>query len=334
MCAVLFPRFLRKAQRCAHALMLSGALLLSAPLIAHAQNPLVTGTGGGAPVNPTVVNGNFTGGVPAGTIRVEYSSAVEVYGGAPTAANNIAAGAGNFQTILAGMTITAQATAIAPYTGLNWAWMQAVTSYSAPTVVRDANGGALAAPFPDTPPGGYQFQPFGVGPATIDPWDREPWYGNNSINQLDLYDQPRNFISPAGATTINFESWLVCVTAAQGPAPGAYTVLPLVGFTWGFTYNYGNDAAGNNNGTLGDDIREYTGATSFGGLTQGGQPSAAFKNGYAKSWNITYLNNPQDCELCLATQAPEPGSSHLILFMLATGSGLLICGILRLRREA
>jgi hypothetical protein len=316
----------RARRRVPAALFVVGVTLLVAPHAARAQNPLVNGNSGRGPVNPTTVNGTFTCDVLAGNITVNYSSAVEVYAG-PNTANNFRAGAGAFQTILAGMTITAQATPVAPFTGVNWAWMQAITTDSTPSVVRDAGGNALATPYPDTPPGGYQFQPFGVGAFIADPWDNIPWYGNNGFGQLDLYDQPRDFISPAnGATTISFESWLVCVTRSDNAVRGNYTVLPLVGFTWGFTYNYGADANGNNNGTLGDDIREYTGATNFGGLTQGGQPSAAFKAGYNKYWNVNYLNNPQECENCLAAQsAPEPGPFHLIAFLAASsGAGAII----------
>lgn len=320
-------------RKCAHMLLLFLALLMGTPQFVGAQPAPVTGNNQGQPVNPITQNGTFTCDVPAGSITVKFSSGLEVFDG-PRIANTVRAGAGDFYTISAGMTITAQVTPETAFTGLNWAWMQAVTSYASPTTVEDANGNFLTAPFPDTPPGGYRFIPFNREPAIPDPWDREPWYGNNSINQLSLYDQPKSYYSPVmGPTVVNFESWLVCVTAAQGPAPGNYTVLPLVGFTWGFAFGYGTDANGNQNGTTGDDILEYTGVTSFGGFTQGGQPSKDFKDGYAKSWNITYLNNPQDCELCLATQAPEPGAVHLILFLMVTGSGLLAAGMLRLRQE-
>lgn len=215
-------------------------------------------------------------------------------------------------TIFAGMEMSAVAT---PKTSnsTKWAWMQGIVDLTTPMTIRDPNRNMLDDPFPDTPPGGYIFDAFGpVGEAT-QIWDTAPWYGNNVIGQLSLWDFPN---LPAD-TSVRFESWLVCVEEDVA-TPNAFDVIPLVGFNWGFDLTKGADGpdAGD---VAGDSTSEYTGTTFMGALIQGGQPSDAFKAGYAKYFNIDYLaNNDFNCGKLHCV--PEPSSPLLILVgMLAIG---------------
>jgi len=259
----------------------------------------------GVTVNGTYMCGSEVGG----TLRVTYSDSVQIFGGP------FRSPVGDMHwSVLAGMTITATAM---PNGAEPLAWLQAVTVHTAGATFSDPQANALAAPWPDTPPGGYLVtnifgQPI-APPGNRQVFDNDPWYGNNLIGQKVLFDQPKEGISTAVNPAIcdfEFESWLVCVTSVSPPN---YTVIPLMGYTWGYTFRYGADV--NGNGTLGDAANEYAGNILFGGLQQGGQPSAAFKNGCARYFTINYLeNNDENCALCV----PEPMTGAAVLMALGS----------------
>jgi hypothetical protein len=255
----------------------------------------------------------FCGTQKAGTLKVKYDGEVRL-GGGPFES---APGSG-YWSILGQMRILATATTLAP--GSPLAWMQAIVgNYTAGAVFSDPLGNALASPWPDTPPGGYLVtdifgQPI-APPGNQQVFDNEPWYGNNTVGQLQLFDQPANGRPNGGALNFNFESWLVCFT---GKAGDIYNVIPLMGFTWGYTFD-ANDTRGNNNGITGDILNEYNGSTAFNGFLDGTafMPSDEFKTGYAKYFQINYLeNNDLNCAQC-----PEP---EFYLFVLIACIGLLL----------
>jgi hypothetical protein len=269
----------------------------------------------------TVTSTYMEGSDVDGMVSVTYSDSVQIF-------------SGPFQdpvgdrhwTVLAGMTINASATNFGGNGRL--AWMQAVTVHTAGAVFSDPQGNVLAAPWPDTPPGGYITTDI-FGQAIAPPnnrqvFDMAPWYGNNTVGQSTLFDQPKEGLTTAVNPAIcdfEFETWLVCVV---GTAPPNYNVIPLMGFTWGYRFQYGTDV--NGSGVLGDATSEYRGSILFGGLEQGGQPSAAFENGYAKYFNINYLeNNDANATLCV----PEPMTAATLL--MAVGS---IATYVRGRRAA
>jgi hypothetical protein len=241
--------------------------------------------------DPTETSNFLCGSKVVGSLTVTADGSVSVFGGPFQCPD------GSW-TINGGMNITATATPVAGY-GKSFAWMQAIISANTGSINRDANNNNLAAPWPDTPPGGYRLSDIcGQPPFVLQPFDDQPWYANNQIGDLTLVDQPKNGIGAGGACSVQFESWLVCVTGKTG---NAFNVIPLMGFDWGFTFQRTGDM--NNDGINGNDLNEYAGSTNLGALIQGGQPSAAFKAGYAKYFPINYLtNNDDNCREC----CPEP----------------------------
>lgn len=207
------------------------------------------------------------------------------------------------------------------------AWLQAIVDADIGPEFQDRTSGKpLAAPYPDTPPGGYKIVSDicnqKLKNPKISPFDNEPWYANHKPGDLTLQDAPRNGFDPkVGKAVDNFESWLVCF---GGQTDGTYNVVPLIGFTWGFTYAYDKDKNGNN--IVGDQRNEYTSSTSFGGFIAGATgPSAAFKAGYAKYFKLNYLaNNEENCKDCTMIPAPMPlpaslpmGLACLLLLLVA-----------------
>lgn len=203
----------------------------------------------------------------------------------------------------------------------HWAWMQAVIVdthnpwYYRTAWDKSSVQDELIAPYPDMPPGGTKTWAPRNNPAAMGefPSDSEPWYYRNKVGELELFDAP-------GAITDfswTFESWLVCLTEQGGtPASPDYTVVPLIGFTWTLQASKGAD--GIDNGDIaGDSITEYAGQLIVGEPTQAGQPSSAFKAGYAKYFNINYLeNNDTNCLNCIA----EPPLTALLALGLSAAA--------------
>jgi len=88
-----------------------------------------------------------------------------------------------------------------PGNSTQYHYLQAVVVDDAPLNYRD--GTAMAAPYLDPPPGGYENQP----------WDYLPWYDEGEFPTF--YDYPKNpwtDVPIDGAMTVQFETWLVCLT--------------------------------------------------------------------------------------------------------------------------
>jgi hypothetical protein len=269
----------------------------------------------------TTVTGIYSvGSTVEGTLSITTSNSVQIFGGPfqdPVGDRH--------WSVLAGMTTTAAATPIGA--GSNLAWLQTVTVHTGGAVFGDAHGNPLTAPWPDTPPGGYTVtsifgQPI-APPGNQQVFDSAPWYGNSTVGQTTYSDQPKEGLTTATGTAkcdFEFETWLVYVTDATAPD---YSVIPLIGFTWGYTYRYGSDV--NTDGILGDQTNEYMGTVLPIVLERGGQPSAAFENAYAGYFDITYLaNNDANAALTI----PEPMTAATVL--LAVGG---LAGYVR-RRSA
>ncbi|MBL0927583.1 MAG: hypothetical protein IBJ11_08015 [Phycisphaerales bacterium] len=200
----------------------------------------------------------------------------------------------------------------------NLAWMQVVTGFSSlakfsdrgPTGNAAPPGNLLSAPWPDTTPGGYYTSSIyggGGNAAFTQNFDDLPWYGNNQVGQLSLFDQPKVGGSLAQAVNMTFESWLVCYIGGGGGggggnAPGSYSVIPLIGFTWGFNFNVKLGGPEINGSVIGD----WEGDTSLTFLATGtgATPTNAFKTAYGNYWNINWIdNNDANCADCI----PAPG---------------------------
>jgi hypothetical protein len=217
-------------------------------------------------------------------------------------------------SLLGGADIRATATPAAGVKANKLAWLQAVLTDESGQVVQDRTSGVdLVAPFPDTPPGGYKLPtgPHGKPRANpvIQAFDNEPWYANYKPGDLKLSDKPRSYTNLAtGQATNLFESWLVCFK--QKGDDGTYEVIPLIGFTWGFTFKLDTDKDGS--GIIGDKKDEYSSSTNFGGFVAGtAGPSDSFKTGYAKYFKLSYLaNNEENCKDCIMAVpgAPMPAS--------------------------
>lgn len=108
-------------------------------------------------------------------------------------------------------------------------------------------------------------------------FDALPWYDEGDFPLFE--DHPRVFLANArarGATTMEFETWLVCViSSSQGPdrdrvGDDAYEVAALVGWTWGYAITW-RDV-----GQIGvDEFEDYT--FTLQPLRLVTQPSEAFE---------------------------------------------------------
>lgn len=265
----------------------------------------------------------YCGDIPAGHMTVSISGLQFGIADNTTGKQTLQCPDGTW-TANAGMTMNAKFTP-ENFDGSRYAWMQTVISYTGPTITRclsDPTGANLVAPYADTPPGGYLSTNIcGLAPLNSSPHDVEPWYADTKLGTKSILDTPHDGVIRTGAkpsTKVSFETWLVCVVADQsGPVvkcvnSGDCSVIPLMGFTWDYTYGYVNGKAGKT-------TAEYTGATHLGPLIQamGNMgPSDAFKAGYSKYFpNLTYLpNDSSTCLLCL----PEPG-------VVAMGEAGILC---------
>ena len=169
------------------------------------------------------------------------------------------------------------------------------------------DGTALPVPYVDTPPGGYQGDPF----------DYLVWYDEGEFPQF--YDRPSRLLTRAdgGKVTYQWETWIACVIDTKmGADPkkasdDTYKVALLPkGFTWGFTLEK------TGKGNTKDD---YT-VTKLA-FTWLNAPTAAFTN----SWTQVYGTKPNtdqfnitagDCKDCKVTPEPAPGSSVGVAFTL------------------
>ncbi|MGL4555713.1 MAG: PEP-CTERM sorting domain-containing protein [Gemmataceae bacterium] len=119
--------------------------------------------------------------------------------------------------------------------GHTFHYLQAVIKDDRPPPFRD--GTAITTTYIDTPPGGYQGQPF----------DRRPYYDQGEFPTF--FDEPTINLAFTKDQAdmqreLEFETWLVCVireTLGADPnkaSDDTYTVAPLLGWKWGFDQTY------------------------------------------------------------------------------------------------
>jgi hypothetical protein len=188
-------------------------------------------------------------------------------------------------------------------------YLQAIVRDDAPIPFVD--GTALPQPYVDTPPGGYQNQPF----------DWEPYYDEG--NEFpDFFDMPRTssrrFDNLVGPPPFNlstfFETWVVCVIEERfGADPkkakdDSYKVAPLFGFTWGYTYTWvGGDLNDEKSFTVTPSKLTPIKGKGDGGPGPSAQWLAALGQNYGMGANADRFNvEIGSCVDCLVI--PEPGS--------------------------
>jgi hypothetical protein len=174
------------------------------------------------------------------------------------------------------------------------------------------DGTPLSAPYVDTPPRGYQNQPF----------DNFPWY-DQSTEFPRFFDQPSTGLltakdDPNNSITVEFETWLVCVVSwsadgDQEAADDSYVVAPLLGWEWGYTVTYDGD-----NPPPGDTLNDFTVTKSpfawRDSFENGGPgPSAAWLGGIAEVYGTapnqdSFNIQIGDCENCV----PEPATLSVL----------------------
>lgn len=175
--------------------------------------------------------------------------------------------------------------------------------------LKSPDGSSMAPPIVDTPPGGYQGQPF----------DYEPYY-DEAGDFPDFFDAPRVSLTRLQAETpitVEFETWIVCVIAEDkdlidNTAKGdTYDVAPLLGFDWGFTATF--DPNEGPNGTFHVDPLDFYWITG----TPSAQWFAALGQTYNTGEDEDWFNvNVGDCDTCRLLPVPEPAQSGLALAML------------------
>lgn len=290
----------------------------SAGLLAHVTRVVVRSAGAAVfalavAMSPDATAGHISttfscGSTVCGNLDIDYRDQLLFNGAGQLVAGDNSSWAGRF-----GMMLVARATPTGHVKRL--AWMQAVVQDDLNSAVHraDRNNNPVTAPYEDSPPGGTKVIMPGVPPDPIgSPADAEPWYYNNKISDLELSD------GPVGLTdlVIGFESWLVCVVSTgSDPSSGPFEVIPLIGFTWGFDASKGED--GPDPGNVAGDLRtEYLTSLHVDAPIQGGQPSDAFKQGYAKYHAITYLaNDDASCARCM----PEPSTMSALVVAAIAG---------------
>jgi hypothetical protein len=210
---------------------------------------------------------------------------------------------------LGGVRIKGEFTTAAP--ALTFHYLQAILIDDAPFLFTD--GSAFTAPYVDTPPGGYQGQPFDLKPYYDQPGDNPAFPG--------FFDEPKlrlnrardaNQTGPDGKINVDFETWLVCVVketmgaTANRAKDDMYFVAPLVGWTWGF-----NIALTDNGNADMNELADYdTKANPFAFIPA---PSASWQFALEKVYSIGTANEDffdillRDCSACV----PEPGAISL-----------------------
>jgi hypothetical protein len=183
------------------------------------------------------------------------------------------------------------------------------------------DGSDLPIPYVDTPPGGYQ----------NDPFDLLPYYDEGEFPEF--VDEPFNslgLIQAAGVITVKFETWLVCVIDEQFGADldkaqdDFFDLAPLLGWEWGLESTFNGLGA---NGVL-DFSDVDTVALDFRFIT--GSPSADWLTGldqvYGENEDEDRFNvEVGDCEGC---GLPEPAGLGLPMIVV-----LVALGVAARRRE-
>jgi hypothetical protein len=177
-------------------------------------------------------------------------------------------------------------------------YLQAVIVDDAPLNYRD--GTPIAAPYLDPPPGGYQ----------NDPWDYLPWYDEGEFPTF--YDYPKNpwtDVPVDGMITVQFETWLVCLTeVTMGDEPfdakdDVYEVATLLGWSWGYTLS-DNTA----NGVRDDLVSTRLNFAWLGMPSNNWIDSLDTLYGTGAAEDFFNIDAEGNCENCI----PEPGTLVLL----------------------
>lgn len=199
-------------------------------------------------------------------------------------------------------------------------YVQVVKSATMPPKWIDPANTTVPVPFVDTPPGGYQGQPF----------DYKPYYDEGEFPQF--FDSPASSLgliqaAPGKTITVEFETWLVCVLdettddVANTAKGDTYSVATLLGWEWGYTASY------NGAGNVADPANYTSTVSPFSWVT--GTPTAqwfaALDDTYGAGANTDWFNvNVGDCDNCLL---PEPDG--LSLWIASFGSFIAIVAVRR-----
>ncbi|WP_027710497.1 PEP-CTERM sorting domain-containing protein [Zooshikella ganghwensis] len=211
---------------------------------------------------------------------------------------------------LAGVEIDGQF--VATKTNREYHYIQSINIFDDPTPKKYHDGSALPVPLIDTPPGGYQGDPF----------DFKPYYDESEFPTF--YDKPSTFMLDAKTEADNklelqFETWLVCLISekmgdnAKTAKDDAYQVAPLIGWLWGYEIAY-NDV-----GMIGvDELVDFT-VTKTNFEWKMHDPSNDWKTALTQKYgnlpNQDWFNvTLAECSDCLdPTPVPAPSSFLLIL---------------------
>jgi hypothetical protein len=181
------------------------------------------------------------------------------------------------------------------------------TTTQAPKWIDPANT-PVPVPFVDTPPGGYQGDPF----------DYRVYYDEGEFP--NFFDAPAASLgliqAQAGKSfSVTFETWIVCVLdesyddVANTAKGDTYTVATLLGWDWGYTAKY--DGAGD----VTDPANYSSTVADFHWLT--GTPTApwfaALDQTYGAGATTDWFNvNIGDCDFCII---PEPNMSLWLMLL-------------------
>ncbi len=187
-------------------------------------------------------------------------------------------------------------------------YIQSINSWDDPTPKKYKDGSTLPVPLIDTPPGGYQ----------NDPFDYKVYYDETEFPQF--YDKPSTYMLDAKDEAdkklgMSFETWLVCVCSesfgsqATKAKDDSYKVAPLLGWTWGYDITYADD------GDEEDELVDFTVTKeAFAWKTT---PSTSWKTAlgakYSSGANEDFFNvSLCECENCEVV--PAPPAAFLVLF--------------------